>query len=84
MVDIGPLGPHPVCPICGALLNIDFVEVRSLGAKTRHLPGEMTCSAHPTHDVSTARAETSWPAELTHEDREWLRRQIRLADGEDW
>lgn len=45
----------PPCPVCGALLDVDWFDVRTLAEnQPRLIPGEARCGDRPHHDVSRA------------------------------
>lgn len=68
------------CPQCEAPVDVQWIEVTSWDrAVPDYLPGEIRCSANPSHDVRSAAQELDWPTSLTEEDRAWLRQHGRLT-----
>lgn len=72
--------PASPCPSCDTPVDIEWLEITAMDQSLRQwIHGRIECPSNKRHDVSAAYAELSWPAELTEEDREWLRRQTQLA-----
>lgn len=69
--------PKPPCPACGTPCDITWADVSTLGTVRRDwLPVRLECPAGEHHDVASAYPELSWPADLTDEDRAWLRAMV--------
>lgn len=70
----------PPCPECGTALDVDWLDVSITVVRDPvYIPGKMTCPTNEHHKVSAAYSELSWPADLTDDDRQWLRTQRGLA-----